>query len=58
MTPEGIKRESDVDREVPGSRRIRRRFDYMTIGAVVLLIVVLGLFGALQGGDPGTGTQV
>ena len=51
LTPEGIKRESEVDRELPGSRRIRRRFDYVTIGAVVLLIVVIGLFGALQGGD-------
>ena len=45
MTPEGVKRDS----EVSGSARTRgryRSFDYVAIAAVAVLVVVLGVLGA------------
>jgi TolB-like protein/Flp pilus assembly protein TadD len=45
MTPDGIKRESDID----GGRDLRyssRTFDYLAIAAVAVLILVLAVLGA------------
>lgn len=51
ITPEGIKRDEDVDRDEPGSRRIARRIDKVTIGTAIVLIIMLGLFGARYTSD-------
>ena len=56
LTPDGIKREEDVDREDSGMRRTARKLDYVTVVAVVVLIVFVGLFSARQTGDDATGT--
>ncbi|MDX1500123.1 MAG: tetratricopeptide repeat protein [Woeseiaceae bacterium] len=56
LTPDGLKRDHEVERSAePGDRR-RRTLDYVTIAGVVVLIVFLGLFSARQSGDvPRTG---
>ena len=51
ITPEGVKREQDVDREHPGANRVARRVDQLTIGTAVALIVVVGLFSARYTAD-------
>jgi TolB-like protein/Tfp pilus assembly protein PilF len=51
ITPEGVKREEDVDREHPGARGPARRVDQLTIGTAVALIIVIGLFSARYTAD-------
>jgi TolB-like protein/tetratricopeptide (TPR) repeat protein len=51
ITPEGVKREEDVDREDPGARGPVRRVDQLTIGTAVALIIVIGLFSARYTAD-------
>jgi TolB-like protein/Flp pilus assembly protein TadD len=51
LTPEGIKREEDVQRHETGSKRFGRKLDYVTVVGVVILIVFVGLFSARQTGD-------
>ena len=51
ITPEGVKREEDVDREHPGARGPVRRVDQLTIGTAVALIIVIGLFSARYTAD-------
>jgi TolB-like protein/cytochrome c-type biogenesis protein CcmH/NrfG len=51
ITPEGIKREQDVDREHPGNRVVARRVDQVTIGSAIVLIIVVGLFSARYTAD-------
>jgi TolB-like protein/Flp pilus assembly protein TadD len=46
ITPEGIQRDHEVDPDDPGTRRIARRFEQVTIATVVALIILVGLFGA------------
>ena len=57
VTPEGVKREEDVDRDDPGHRLATRRIDQLTIGTAIVLIIVVGLFSARYTSDdaqPGT----
>jgi len=51
ITPEGIKRERDVDREHPGDGVVARRVDQVTIGSAIVLIIVVGLFSARYTAD-------
>jgi TolB-like protein/tetratricopeptide (TPR) repeat protein len=51
LTPEGIKREEDVDRDDSAHLGGARKLDYVTVAAVVVLIVFVGLFSARQTGD-------
>ena len=46
ITPDGIKRDHEVDRERPGNRKITRRVDQLTVASAVALIIVVGLFSA------------
>lgn len=46
ITPDGIKRDSDVDRDQPGLQRTARRVDQVTIVTAVILIIIVGLFSA------------
>ena len=51
ITPEGIKREHEVDREHPGANRLARRVDQATVAVAVVLIIVVGLFSARYTAD-------
>jgi len=51
VTPEGIKRDQDVDHDEPGSRRTARKVDQLTIGTAIALIIVIGLFSARYTAD-------
>ena len=51
ITPEGIKRDRNADRDQPGSRRAARKIDQLTIGSAVALIIVVGLFSARYTAD-------
>jgi TolB-like protein/Tfp pilus assembly protein PilF len=48
LTPEGIKRESDLERDSAVERTSIKKLDYITIVAVVLVIVFVGFFSARQ----------
>lgn len=41
LTPEGIKRESEVDRDQSVTHQTARKLHYVTLGAIALLIIVL-----------------
>ncbi len=51
LTPDGIKREHEVDREQGGTNRLARRVDQATIAVAVVLIIVVGLFSARYTAD-------
>jgi TolB-like protein/Tfp pilus assembly protein PilF len=51
MTPEGVKREEEVERDESITRGTGRRLDYVTIAGVVILIIFVGLFSARQTGE-------
>ncbi|MDH3620695.1 MAG: tetratricopeptide repeat protein [Gammaproteobacteria bacterium] len=51
ITPDGIKREHEVDREQPGTNRVARRVDQVTIATAIVLIIVIGLFSARYTAD-------
>ena len=51
ITAEGIKRDRDVDREEESDNRIARKVDQVTIGAAIVLIIVVGLFSARYTAD-------
>jgi TolB-like protein len=46
LTPEGIKREEDVQRDGTRPHKFGRRLDYITVAGVIVLIVFVGLFSA------------
>jgi hypothetical protein len=58
LTPDGIKRESDLDRDGTTDRRPTKKLDYITISAVVLAIVFFGFFSASQSPDDPTENAV
>jgi len=58
ITPEGIKREEDVDPERPGARRAARKVDQVTIGTAIALIIVIGLFSARYTADDESTVEV
>lgn len=51
LTPEGIKREHEVDHEDPAAATTRKKVDHLTIGTAVVLIILVGLFSARQTSD-------
>jgi TolB-like protein/tetratricopeptide (TPR) repeat protein len=51
LTPEGIKREEDVHRDDSVTAKTGRKLDYVTVSAVVALVIFLALFGARQATD-------
>ena len=48
LTPEGIKREHEVDRDASVAATTGRKLDYVTVSAVVLLVLFLAFFSARQ----------
>jgi TolB-like protein/Tfp pilus assembly protein PilF len=46
LTPDGIKRESEVDRDAPITDGTAKKLDYVTIAAVIGIIVFVGTFSA------------
>ena len=48
LTPEGIKKEEDVDRESATGRGSIRKLDYITISGVVLAIIFVAFFSARE----------
>ncbi len=62
LTPEGIKREEDVDRDHPASRTSIRKLDYVTIAAITLAIFFCCVFQCTpvtrrHNGDRGDGQR-
>ena len=57
LTPEGIKRDEDVDREHLISRGPNRKLGYKTIAAVGFLVIVVAFFSARQSPDDPTVTE-
>ena len=51
ITPNGIKRDQDADREHDDYHRATRKIDQVTIGTAVVLIIVVGLFSARYTAD-------
>lgn len=57
LTPEGIKREEDVNRDDSATRQMGRKLDYVTVASVIVLIIFIGLFSARQTGDDSAQTD-
>lgn len=55
LTPDGIKRETDVDRSLGGTDRTARKLDVVVI---ILLLAVIGMFFVQPGKVPVTSTEV
>ena len=51
LTPEGIKREHEVDRSDSTTGQTGRKLDYITIVGVILVVVFFGFFSARTGDD-------
>jgi TolB-like protein/Flp pilus assembly protein TadD len=51
LTPDGIKRDHDVDHEDPDKHRQVRKVDQMTIATAIVLIILIGLFSARYTAD-------
>jgi TolB-like protein len=51
LTPEGIKREDELDHGTRVKTRASRVLDHVTVAGVVVLIILFGLFSARQVGD-------
>ncbi len=51
ITPEGIKRDSQVERRAAVGGKTGRKIDHLAIVAIVFLIVAVGLFSARQTSD-------
>lgn len=51
LTPEGIKRDDEVVHDESAPHKTSRKFEYFTVVAVVVLIVIVGLFSARQTGN-------
>ena len=47
LTPEGIRKEADIDRDVPGKVAVGK-LDYVTIAGVVLAVLFIAFFSASQ----------
>ena len=58
LTPEGVKREEDVVRDDTTASGAVRKLDYITVTAVIILIVFVGLFSAQQTGEDSLPTEV
>ena len=50
LTPEGIKRDHEVERD-DSAVTSRKKVDHLTVGAAIVLIIIVGLFSARQTSD-------
>ncbi len=50
LTPEGIKRDHEVERD-DSAVTTRKKVDHLTVGAAIVLIILVGLFSARQTSD-------
>lgn len=53
LTPDGIKRDHEVDHDALASRKTKKKLDHAAIVTVVVLIILIGLFSARQTSDNG-----
>jgi TolB-like protein/predicted Zn-dependent protease len=51
LTPEGLKRDHEIDRNSPEQRRYGSKLDYVTVGGVIVLVLFLAFFSATHGPD-------
>ncbi|NIA26624.1 MAG: tetratricopeptide repeat protein, partial [Desulfobulbaceae bacterium] len=51
LTPDGIKREHEVDRSESGAGKTGHKLDYVTIAGVILVVVFFGFFSARTDDD-------
>ena len=51
ITPDGIKRDHEVDHDDPGPLRAASKVDQLTIAASIVLIIIFGLFSARYTAD-------
>ncbi len=51
LTPDGIKRDHEVDHDDQASGKTRRKLDHIAVAAAVVLIILVGLFSARQLSD-------
>lgn len=51
ITPEGIKRDHEVDRNSPEDTRGRSKIDHAVVASIVVLIVLVGIFSAQRISD-------
>lgn len=51
LTPEGLKRDHEIDRDSEVQRRYGSKLDYLTVSGVVVLVLFLAFFGATRGPD-------
>lgn len=58
ITPDGVKRDHEVDRADPALATRARRIDQLTIGAAIALIIVVGLFSARYTADDPTAVDL
>jgi len=58
LTPEGIKREHEVDHDDPAAATTRKKVDHITIGTAIVLIILVGLFSARQTSDDAAPSDV
>jgi TolB-like protein/Tfp pilus assembly protein PilF len=57
MTPEGLKRERDLDRDQASTQRAARRLDYLTIALIVVALGFIAVDRLWLGTKPPAGTQ-
>jgi len=58
LTPDGIKRDHEVDHDEVQTGAAGKRLNYITVAGVIALIVFVGLFSARQTGDDAAPSQV
>ena len=58
LTPDGIKRDDEVDHDEAQTGAAGKRLNYLTVAGVIALIVFVGLFSARQTGDDTAPIQV
>ena len=58
LTPDGIKRDHEVDHDEAQTGATGKRLNYITVAGVIALIVFVGLFSARQTGDDIAPVQV
>jgi TolB-like protein/Tfp pilus assembly protein PilF len=51
LTPDGIKRDHEVDHDNPANASRRKKIDFVVVAAVITLIILVGLFSAQQVSD-------
>lgn len=58
ITPDGIKRDHEVDHDNPKNASRRKKLDVVVLAAAIALIILVGLFGARQISDEAISTDL